>query len=143
MFTIIKESHRALARKHGTLLARLLMGALFLLAGLGKISTFAGVATYIGSVGLPMPEVLAALTIVLEVGGGLFLILGLRTSCTSAALALFTLVATGIFHHPGLWSDTVQQIMFMKNLAIIGGLIYMLGYGPGDSWSLDRTMSKA
>lgn len=134
------ESQRALVRKHGTLLARILIGALFILAGLGKIQTFAGVATYIGSFGLPMPEVLAALTIFVEVVAGAMLVLGYRIGTAAAALGIFTFLASVIFHHPGLWSptDATQQIMFMKNLAIVGGLIYVFAYGAGDGWSLGR-----
>jgi putative oxidoreductase len=133
------ESQRALVRKHGTLVARILIGALFLFAGLGKIKTFTGVAIYIGSAGLPVPEVLAALTIAIEIAGGAALIVGYRIGAAAAALGTFTLLASVIFHHPGLWKDPVQQIMFMKNLALVGGLIYVFAYGPGEGWSFGRT----
>lgn len=133
------ESKRALVRRHGTLLARLFMGALFIIAGYGKIAGFAMVAGYIESVGLPMGEVLAALTIVLEIGAGLMLVVGWHTATAAAALALFTLLATGLFHHPGLWeADASQQLAFLKNLAIVSGLLYMVGYGAGTGPALKR-----
>jgi len=138
MFTV-SDSHRALARRHGTLVARIFMGALFIVAGYGKIATFAMVAGYIESVGLPAGQVLAALTIVLEIGAGLMLVLGYRVPTAAAALAAFTIVATLIFHNPSLWAeDASQQLMFLKNIAIVGGLLYMVGYGAGDGWTVKR-----
>ena len=76
------------------LLARLLLAALFLPAGISKISGFAGTAGYIGSVGLPMPELGAAIAIAVEVLGGIALIIGFGTRWAALALAVFTLVAS-------------------------------------------------
>lgn len=121
------------------LLARLLLAALFLPAGISKISGFAGTAGYIGSVGLPMPEVGAAIAIAVEVLGGVALILGLGTRWAALALAVFTLVASFFFH--AYWAlpaeqQMMQQLMFMKNMGVVGGLLALTAFGAG-AFSLD------
>jgi putative oxidoreductase len=121
------------------LAARILLAVLFVPAGFGKIAGFAGTAGYIGSVGLPLPEVGAALAIVVELGGGLALLAGFQTRIAALALAVFTLAA-GVFFH-AYWSVApeaamMQQIMFMKNVAISGGLLALVAFGAG-AWSVD------
>jgi putative oxidoreductase len=125
------------------LAARVLMALLFLPAGLSKIAGFAGTAAYIGSVGLPLPQLGAVIAVVVEVGGALALILGYQTRLAALVLALFTLVAGALFHN--FWAAApeqlmVQQIMFFKNVAIAGGLLMMTAFGPG-AWSLDARRS--
>lgn len=122
-----------------SLIGRLLLAALFLPAGISKIGGFAGTAGYIASKGLPLPEVGAALAIAVEILGGLALILGFGTRLAALALALFTLVATFIFHNYwGVPADQafVQQLMFNKNIAVVGGLLVLAAHGAG-AWSLD------
>lgn len=121
------------------LLARLLLAALFLPAGIGKIGGFAGTAGYIGSVGLPMPELGAAVAIAVEVLGGIALIIGLGTRWAALALAGFTLVASFFFH--AYWAlpaeqQMMQQLMFMKNIGVVGGLLALAAFGAG-AFSLD------
>lgn len=121
------------------LLARLLLAALFLPAGISKISGFAGTAGYIGSVGLPLPELGAAIAIAVEVLGGIALIIGLGTRWAALALAVFTLVASVFFH--AYWAmpaeqQMVQQLMFMKNIGVVGGLLALAAFGAG-AFSLD------
>lgn len=121
------------------LLARLLLAALFLPAGISKISGFAGTAGYIGSVGLPMPEVGAAIAIAVEVLGGIALIVGFGTRWVALALAVFTLVASFFFH--AYWAlpaeqQMMQQLMFMKNMGVVGGLLALAAFGAG-AFSLD------
>lgn len=121
------------------LLARLLLAALFLPAGISKISGFAGTAGYIGSVGLPLPEVGAALAIAVEVLGGVALIVGFGTRWAALALAVFTLVASFFFH--AYWAlpaeqQMMQQLMFMKNIGVVGGLLALAAFGAG-AFSLD------
>lgn len=116
------------------LAARLLLAAVYLPAGIGKISGFAGTVGYISSVGLPLPTVAAALAVVLEVAGGLALIAGFQTRLAALALAVFTLVASVFFH--AYWSAPaeqafVQQLMFFKNVGIIGGLLALTAFGAG------------
>lgn len=122
-----------------TLMGRFLLALLFVPAGFSKIGGFAGTAGYIASKGLPLPEVGAALAIVVEVAGGLALLLGLGTRFAAFVLAVFTLVASLIFHNYwGMPADQafVQQLMFFKNIAVVGGLLVLAAHGPG-AWSVD------
>lgn len=116
-----------------TVIGRILMAQLFLLAGFGKISGYAATQGYMEAMGVP--GMLLPLVIALELGGGLALLLGWRLRWLAIALAGFTVVAAMIFHHD--FSDQMQMIMFMKNMAIAGGLLYMAVLGAGEL-SLDK-----
>lgn len=121
------------------LVGRILLALMFVLAGISKLTGLQGTAGYIGSVGLPAPMALAVLTGVFEVVAGIALAVGWRARWAAVALALFTLVATLIFHR--YWAmpaeqQMVQQLMFMKNLAISGGLFVVAALGAG-ALSLD------
>jgi putative oxidoreductase len=121
------------------LFGRLLVAALFLPAGLSKLGGFEGIVGYIASAGLPLPQVGAALAIVVEIVGSVALIVGFQTRIAAAVLALFTLVATVIFH--AFWGAApeqayVQQLMFFKNIAVVGGLLLLVSTGAG-ALSLD------
>lgn len=127
------------AQNSAALLGRLLMAALFLPAGLSKLGGFQGTVGYIASVGLPLPTVAAALALVLEIVGGIALILGAGTRMAALALAVFTLVASLFFH--AYWSmpaaqQAVQQLLFFKNIAVVGGLLTLFAWGAG-AWSID------
>jgi putative oxidoreductase len=116
------------------LVGRILLGLIFVLSGFAKISGFDGTAGYIASKGLPLPQLIAALTIAVELGGGLALMAGLYTRQAVVALAGFTLLAGVIFHN--FWAvpqaeQMAQQINFMKNLAIAGGMLVVAAFGPG------------
>ncbi|MBR7747788.1 DoxX family protein [Undibacterium baiyunense] len=122
-----------------TFVARLLLAALFLPAGIAKITGFAGTVGYIESVGLPMATLAALAAIALEVAGGIALIIGLGTRFAALALAFFTLVASFIFH--AYWAVPadqvyVTQLLFFKNIAVAGGLMSLAAWGAG-GWSLD------
>jgi putative oxidoreductase len=122
-----------------SLAGRLLLALLFLPAGISKIGGFAGTAGYIASKGLPMPELGAVIAIVVEVLGSLALIAGFGTRVAALVLAVFTLVATVFFH--AYWAvpaemQMVQQLMFFKNIAVVGGLLVLAAFGAG-GWSLD------
>ena len=121
------------------LIGRLLLVALFLPAGLSKLSGFDGTVGYIASVGLPLPAVAAAAALALEILGSLALLIGFQTRLVAAVLALFTLVATIFFH--AFWVAVpeqafVQQLLFFKNIGVIGGLLVLASSGAG-AWSLD------
>lgn len=122
------------------LIGRVLVALLFVFAGWNKIGGFDGVAGYIGSKGLPMPQVLAALTIALELGGGLALILGFKTRWVAAAFFLW-LVPTSVLFHP-FWASDAASVQnnfnhFFKNVSIMGAMAMLVAFGPG-AWSLDK-----
>jgi len=122
------------------LVARVLLALLFLDSGYGKIGGFAGTAGYIASKGLPMAQVLAGAALVVELLGALLLVLGWKARWAAAALAAFTVVATVIFHN--YWAlpaaeQMMQKLMFLKNAAVIGGLLMVVAFGAG-RWSIDR-----
>ena len=127
------------------LIARLLLALMFLGAGIDKLTGLEGTAGYIASVGLPMPTLLAAGAGVVEVLGALLLIVGWQARWAALALAGFTVLATFIFH--AFWSlprdqQMMQQLMFMKNLSVIGGLLMVFAFGAG-ALSLDRRRAAA
>lgn len=127
-----------------TLLGRILIAALFVPAGLGKIASFEGTAGYIASVGLPLPQAGAVIAILVELGLGLLLLVGLRSRLAALVIAVFTVVAGVIFHN--FWAAPadqmlMQQISFMKNLSIAGGLLFIAAFGPG-AWSLDARLAR-
>lgn len=113
------------------LAARLLLGGMFLAAGYSKIGGYAGTQGYMEAMGVP--GIMLPLVILLEIGGGLALILGFQTRLAAVALAGFTVIA-GLLFHGG--ADPMQQILFMKNLAIAGGLLAFTVFGAGGA-SLD------
>jgi len=122
------------------LLGRIFLAALFIPAGFSKIAGFAGTAGYIASVGLPMPQVGAAIAIVVELGLGILLLVGFKTRLAALLIALFTLAAALFFHN--YWSMPadkvmINQLMFWKNIAIAGGLLAFTAFGPG-RFSIDR-----
>jgi putative oxidoreductase len=121
------------------LVGRILLALMFVLAGFSKFGDLGGTAGYIASKGLPMGSSLAFLTAVVEVVGGLALMVGFQTRWAALLLAVFTLVATVIFHN--FWvlpadQQMMQQLMFMKNLSVAGGLLMVFALGGGAA-SLD------
>lgn len=122
------------------LVGRVLLALMFVIAGVGKIGGFEGTVGFIASKGLPLPAVLAAGTVALEIVGGLALIAGFKARWAALALAAFTLLATVLFHN--YWAmpaeqQYVQQTMFLKNLGVAGGMLMLFAFGPG-RFSIDR-----
>jgi putative oxidoreductase len=119
------------------LIGRILIAILFVVAGLGKIANPSGTLQYIAMGGLPLPLAAYVVAVLIEVGGGIAFLLGWQTRLIGGLLALFSLVTAFTFHTH--FADHNQQIHFMKNLAIAGGLLHYAAFGAG-AWSLDRRM---
>lgn len=119
--------------KIAQLSARILLGQIFLLSGIFKVSGYAATQGYMEA--MSVPGILLPLVIAMEIGGGLAIMLGWKIRWSAAILALFTIVSAAIFHRN--FADHMQQIMFMKNLAITGGLLLLVAYGAG-GFSLDN-----
>ncbi len=118
-----------LLQQYGPLIGRILLSVIFIIAGAKKIFSFAGTASYMASKGLPMTEVLLVVTIIIELGGGLMILLGWQARWAATAIFLFLIPVT-VFFHP-VWADPEQFNAFFKNLAIMGGMIYIMIHGSG------------
>ena len=128
------------AQPVAALVGRILLAVIFIISGFGKIPGFEGTVGYIASKGLPMPQLVAIGTIVVELGGGILLAVGYKARWAALALAVFTLLAAIIFHN--FWAveaaqKMAQQINFLKNLAITGGMLMVFAFGPG-RYSVDK-----
>jgi putative oxidoreductase len=115
------------------LVGRILLSIIFITSGFGKITGYDGTAQYMASK-LPMVGILLPLTILVELGGGILLAVGFKARWMGFVLAGFTLLAAFVFHD--FWAADAanhmgQQINFMKNIAITGGLLMVTAFGPG------------
>ena len=108
-------------RKYSPVIGRVLIALIFVLSGLGKIMNFDGTLGFMQSVGIPFTAFALVIVIAIELLGGIFLILGLKTKWVAGTLIIYTAIAALIFHTN--FADQNQMAHFMKNLAIIGGLI--------------------
>ena len=122
------------------LAGRILLAAIFVISGYNKIGGFSGVAGYIGSKGLPMPELLAALTIALELGGGILLVIGYKVRIVSILFFLWLIPTTLLFHK--FWGIDAAQVQnqmnnFLKNVSIMGAMLLVFAFGPG-AYSVDK-----
>jgi len=117
----------------GTQLAgRVLMSAIFIMAGISKIGAYAGTQGYMESAGVP--GALLPLVILLEIGGGLAVLLGWKMRIAAFLLAGFSVLSALIFH--ANFADQMQSILFMKNVAMAGGLLFLVS-GSVPAWSID------
>lgn len=119
--------------KYSSVLARVLLAHIFIMAGISKITGYAGTQGYMDAMGVP--GMLLPLVIILELGGGLAILIGWQTRWTAYALGGFTVVAAVIFHSN--FADQTHMIMFMKNLALTGGLLLLAEHGAG-AFSVDN-----
>jgi putative oxidoreductase len=124
------------------LVGRILIGLIFLVAGIRKVMGFAGAVAYLTKLGFPAPEVMAVIAIIIEIGGSILLIVGWRTRWAAWLLALFVVIAAFAAHRfweltdPGQYVNQLNH--FLKNLSIIGGLLYVATFGPGSA-SIDKS----
>jgi putative oxidoreductase len=112
---------------------RILIALMFVMSGLSKISGYAGTQGYMEAMGVP--GALLPLVILLEVAGGIAIIVGWQTRLTALALAGFSIISAILFH--ANFGDQTQMIMFMKNIAIAGGFLFLVANGPG-AYALDN-----
>ena len=113
-------------------LGRVLISLIFIVSGIGKIANYGGTQGYMEAMGVPgmlLPAVIA-----LELIGGIAIILGWKARVAAFLLAGFSLVSAVLFHAD--FSDQMQTIMFMKNLALAGGFLFIVAHGAG-AWSVD------
>lgn len=126
-----------IVNKFGPVVGRFLIALIFLLSGFGKLTGFAGTAGYMASkmaVSGTLIDLLLVITIIVELGGGVALVLGWKARLAALVLFLWMIPVTLIFHN--FWAAPadqamIQQIMFLKNLAIMGGMLMIMANGPG------------
>ena len=119
---------------------RLLIAALFLISGFGKIAMPALTQGFIASAGLPFPLLAYLVAIVIEVGGGILLILGYQSRIVASVMAVFTVAAALSFHRN--FADQNAMAHFLKNVAITGGLLQIVALGAG-TFSIDNRLAKS
>src|SRR5712692_7786191 len=119
---------------------RLLIAALFLISGLGKIAAPGMMQNIIASAGLPFPLLALLVAIVIEVGGGILLILGYQSLIVATAMAVFTVAAAIGFHRD--FADQNAMAHFLKNISITGGLLQVVAFGAG-GFSIDSRLAKS
>src|SRR6266446_2550843 len=125
---------------HVGAVGRLLIAALFLISGLGKIAAPALTQGFIASAGLPFPLLAYLVAIVIEVGGGILLILGYQSRIFASVMAVFTVAAALGFHRD--FADQNAMAHFLKNISIMGGLLQVVALGAG-TFSIDGRRAKA
>ena len=122
------------------LAGRIFLAVLFIVSGFGKITGYEGTAGYMAAKGLPLVNVLLPLTIAIELGGGVLLAIGYKARSVALLIFLFLIPVTFMFH--AFWGidpkeAATQQINFLKNLSIMGGMLMVFAHGPG-AYSLDK-----
>ncbi|GLS19271.1 LysR family transcriptional regulator [Labrys miyagiensis] len=125
--------------RYTPLLGRILIAVIYILSGFSKLTGPAATAGYIASAGLPLPYAGVALAVVVELIGGILLVVGYQTRIVALIMALFT-VATAVFFHSN-FADQNMFIHFFKNIAMAGGLLQVAAFGAG-SLSLDASLAR-
>jgi putative oxidoreductase len=118
------------ANDYATLVGRIFLSALFVLAGINKAMGAAGTIQFITDAGLPLPQLVYAGTVALELGGGLLLLVGYQARLVALAFAVFCIAAAVVFH------PSLSDPSFLKNIAIAGGMLFIFAHGAG-RYSLD------
>lgn len=111
------------------LIGRVFLSVLFIMSGFAKLTGLAGTAQFFAAVGLPAPMVVAVLVGLLELLGGLAILVGFKTRAVALVMAVFTLAATAVAHMN--FADQMQLLMAQKNLAIAGGFLALAAFGAG------------
>lgn len=126
---MLKVGHSAFCKQYLPLIGRIALSLLFIVSGFGIITNFAGTVGYYTALGLPMASVLAVIVVMVKLGGGVSVVTGWHAREGALALAVFTVLATVIGHSN--ISDPMQMTQALKNVAIIGGLLYVVVKGSG------------
>ena len=121
------------------LIGRFLMAVMFFVSGFGKVVAPAATIAWITSTGLPMPEVGYVISIVIEFGGALLLVIGWQIRFLGAVLSAFAIATAFIFHRN--IADQNQLFHFLKNIAVMGGLFQLIAFGAG-RYSLDARRAR-
>lgn len=121
-------------KTYGPLAGRILLALIFVISGYNKLVGFDGTVGYIASKGLPLPQLAAAAAIAIELVGGVLLVIGWQARWAATAIFLFLIPTTLIFH--AFWAAPaanlqMETIQFMKNLCILGGMLYVMAFGAG------------
>jgi putative oxidoreductase len=121
-------------KTYGPLAGRILLALIFVISGYNKLVGFDGTVGYIASKGLPLPQLAAAAAIAIELVGGVLLVIGWQARWAATAIFLFLIPTTLIFH--AFWAAPaanlqMETIQFMKNLCIMGGMLYIMAFGAG------------
>jgi putative oxidoreductase len=130
----------ATIQRYVPLIGRALLSAIFLLSAMGKLGNFSGTAQFMASKGMPATSFFLVMAILFELGGGLSILLGYKARLGALALIVFLIPASLIFHN--FWAyegmeQQMQMINFLKNVAIMGGLLQVIAHGSG-ALSLDN-----
>ncbi len=120
-------------QQNSSFIGRIFISMIFLMAGLNKITAYQGTAGYMEAMGVP--SMLLPLVIFTEVAGALAILIGFKTRLVAFLLAGFSVISAFIFHLN--FADQTQSAMFMKNIAIAGGFLFLVANGPG-KWALDN-----
>lgn len=138
---MLSDEQRMVLREKGITAARMALGFLFLFTGLGMVFSSGGlgyVTSVVSGLGFPIAiaSLIALLVALVKVIAGGALMAGYRTGLAAAVLIAFTLLATILVHLD------IDDVNLFKNLAIIGGLLYAMSYGPGEGWSMQSKRTK-
>src|ERR1700676_1472169 len=122
------------------LVGRILLGSIFVLSGLQKLMGYSGLVATLTGKGLPMPEVLAVLTVAIELGAGLLLVVGWKARWAAFLLFLFVIPVSLVYHN--FWTmegaqAAMNKIQFLKNVSIMGGMLVVTAFGAG-RYSVDK-----
>jgi putative oxidoreductase len=122
------------------LIGRIALALIFVESGFSKLTHFGATVGGIAGQGVPLPNVAAAIAVVVELGGGLAILAGWMTRWVALAIVVFLIVITPIFHN--YWSGPeaarmTNEIMFWKNVSMLGGFVLLFAFGPG-RYSIDK-----
>jgi putative oxidoreductase len=141
MINIITEN--PFWRTHGLLVARIIMGGVFLMAAYMKFTNISGMAGYIAAMNFPFPTTLIWIAAIFELIMGLCIVTGVFFRGAALLLGVYAIFLAIVFHGPSLWGSNQDEFgFFVDHFVMLAGLLFMLGHGPGRTWSLTKIESK-